>query len=174
MDPNLLLYAASYPDADSAAQDLAALKEAQKAEEFAIVGAVVVTRDAAGKVDVKESGATATAAGTAIGATGGFVLGLFAPPLLLATAVGAGIGAGIGELVKRHDEKQLGMQLDDVVPPNSSAVLVVVDDIYADKVEAALGKATKKINKAIDSGDAEKLDKALADAGYDVSKAIAS
>ena len=170
MDQNLVLYSATYPDSTSAASDLDALKAAQKSEEFKIVGAVLISRDASGKVAVKESGATPTVEGAWLGAAGGFVLGLFAPPLLLATAV----GAGIGDLVKRHEQKELGMQLDDVVPPNTSAVIVVADDKYADKVDAALSKATKKVNKAIDSGDADKLDKALSDAGYDVSKAIES
>ena len=174
MDQNLVLYSATYPDSTSAASDLDALKAAQKSEEFKIVGAVLISRDASGKVAVKESGATPTVEGAWLGAAGGFVLGLFAPPLLLATAVGAGIGAGIGDLVKRHEQKELGMQLDDVVPPNTSAVIVVADDKYADKVDAALSKATKKVNKAIDSVDADKLDKALSDAGYDVSKAIES
>jgi hypothetical protein len=49
-----------------------------------------------------------------------------------------------------------------------------VDDQYADRVDAALAKSNKKINKAIDSGDVDKLSKALTDAGYDVSDAINS
>ncbi len=36
----------------------------------------------------------------ALGAAG-FVVGLFAPPLLLATALGAAIGAGLGGLVHK-------------------------------------------------------------------------
>jgi uncharacterized membrane protein len=174
MEQNLVLYAASYPDPDTAALDLKALKEAQSADEFEIVGAVVVNRDADGKIDVKESGATATAGGATIGGIGGLVIGLFAPPLLLSTAVGAAIGAGIGWLVKRHEEKEIGMELDDVVPPSSSGIIVLADDLYADRIEKALGKATKKVSKAIDSGDADKLSKALSDAGYDVSKAVTS
>ena len=53
MDPNLVLYVASYADTDSAEADLKSLKDAQD-EDFAIVGAVVMTRDADGKVEVKE------------------------------------------------------------------------------------------------------------------------
>ena len=101
-------------------------------------------------------------------------MGLFAPPLLLATALGAGIGAGIGGLKKRHDEKKLGVEMEEYLPPGSSAVIVVVDDTYLDRVDKALTKSTKKINKAVDKGDYEELTKALQDADTSVSKAIDS
>ena len=68
MDPNLMLYAASYPDEASAQADFESLKAAQGAGEFAIMQAVVITRDADGKVDVKEHGATATKGGAMMGA----------------------------------------------------------------------------------------------------------
>ena len=109
-----------------------------------------------------------------MGAAGGLAVGLFAPPLLLATALGAGIGAGIGGLKKRHDEKKLGVEMEEYLPPRSSAVIVVVDDTYLDRVDKALTKSTKKINKAVDKGDYEELTKALQDADTSVSKAIDS
>ncbi len=174
MDPNLMLYAASYPDETSAQADFDSLKAAQGAGEFAIMEAVVVTRGADGKVDVKEHGATATKGGAMMGGAAGLVVGLFAPPLLLATAAGAAIGAGIGDLVKRNEEKQLGVDVQDFIPPGSSAVVVVADDMYADRIDKTFAKSTKKINKAIDSGDYDKLNKALSDAGYDMSKAVNS
>jgi uncharacterized membrane protein len=174
MNENLMLYAASYPDEATAQQDFETLKSNQAAGDMAIVGAVVISSDASGNVNVKEHGATATAGGATIGAIGGFVIGLFAPPLLVSTAIGAAIGGGIGELVKRHEEKQLGVDLEEFMPAGSSAVVVVADDMYADRVDKALGKASKKVSKAIDSGDVEKLSKALSDAGYDVSKAVES
>ena len=132
---NLSLHVASYDDAASAEADFKALKDAEGAEDFAVVGAVVASRDAGGEVTVSEHGvASPVGGGTALGATGGLVLGLFAPPLLLATAIGAGIGAAVGELVKRHQERKLGAEIDDYLPPGSSAVIVVVDDIYLDRV----------------------------------------
>ena len=75
------------------------------------------------------------------------------PPLLAATAIGAGIGAGIGALNKRHAEKKLGVEVEEYLPPGTSAVVAVVDDVWADKVENALVKSDKRINKAIDSSD---------------------
>ena len=173
-DPNLVLYVASYGDATSAEQDFAALKSAQDSTELVVVGAVVMKRSADGKVDVKEHGPTAVGGLATIGGIGGLVVGLFAPPLLLATAVGAGIGAGIGALVKRHQEKQMGVDMEEYLPPGSSAIVVVLDDQYLDRVEKTLAKATKNVNKAIDSGDYDQLQAAIAKGGADVEASLKS
>lgn len=159
-DDNLMLYVATYDDADSASDDFAALKAAQK-DGLILIGAVVMSRPDANDVKVKEVHSGDVAGGASIGAIGGLVVGLFAPPLLLATVVGAGVGAGVGELVKRHEEKELGVDADEYLPPGSSAIVAVVDDAYLDNVERALGKADKKISKAIDSGDYDKVKKAV-------------
>ena len=174
-DANLVLYAASYEDAAAAEADFRALKDAQAAGDFAVVGAVVASRDDAGKVTVDEHGvASPVGGGARLGVAGGLVVGLFAPPLLAATAIGAGIGAGIGELKKRHEEKQLGVDVEEYLPPGSSAVIVVADDRYADRIDRALEKSSKKINKAVDSGDYEKLTKELEDADKRVADAVDS
>ncbi len=76
-------------------------------------------------------------------------------------------------LVKRHEEKELGVDLDEYLPPNSSAA-VVVDDRYLDRVEKALTRADKRISKAIDSGDADKLAKALEKSSDELGDAIDS
>ncbi|MGB8382030.1 MAG: hypothetical protein WCG47_12475 [Dermatophilaceae bacterium] len=60
------------------------------------------------------------------------------------------------------------------MPPGTSALVVVVDDMYADRVDKALDKATKKVSKAIDSGDYEKLSKALSEGDEGVEKALNS
>ena len=172
---NLSLYVASYADASAAEADFKSLKAAEAAEDFAVVGAVVASRDAGGEVSVDEHGVASPVAGSSVvGGTAGLVVGLFAPPLLLAGVVGAGIGAGIGGLVKRHQEKQMGADLEEYLPPGTSAVIVVVDDTYLDRVDKALTKSTKKINKAVDSGDVDELTKALQDADKNVSDAVDS
>ena len=172
---NMILYVASYDDAATAGADYEALKDAQSAGDFAVIGAVVLSCDDDGKVTVDEHGAAAPVAGTSVlGGAAGLVVGLFAPPLLAATALGAGIGAGIGALVKRHEEKELGVAMEEYLPPGSSAVVVVAEDMYLDRVDGALAKSSKKISKAIDSGDYEKLQKELDDADKRVSDAVES
>ena len=172
-EENLALYVASYADATSAKADFQSLKDAEGAD-LAIVGAVVMSRDADGNVDVLAKGDGTVAAGAVLGGGVGLVVGLFAPPLLAATAIGAGIGAALGHFSKKHEEKTLGVELDDYFPANSSAVVVVLDNKYLDGVEKALGKANKKITKAIDSGDYEKLQKALAKSEDSVADAVES
>jgi uncharacterized membrane protein len=169
---NLVLVVGSYADAGAAADDFKTLKAGETTGQYEVVGAVVMNRDASGKVDVKEHGDKHAAGGAVLGGTAGLVVGLFAPPLLAATAIGAGIGALIGELRKKHEEKKLGVALEDYLPPGSSAVVAVVDDVYADKVEGALVNSDKRINKAIDSGDYDKLQKAISKSGSEVADAI--
>ena len=172
-DANLILLAATYADAAAAQSDYQALKAAE-GPDLVIDNAVVMSRDAEGEVTVHEGGVTATSGGAVLGGATGLVVGLFAPPLLLATAVGAGIGAVAGELTKRHQEKKLGMDLEEVMPPGTSALVVIIDDLYADRVDKALDKATKRVSKAIDSGDYEKLSKALSEGDEGVEKALNS
>ncbi|WP_431220774.1 DUF1269 domain-containing protein [Leifsonia xyli] len=173
-DKNLVLVVGAYTDAAAASSDYAALKAGEDDGDYKVDGAVVMSRDAEGKVSVTEHDTGKVGRGAGIGAGAGIVVGLFAPPLLLATALGAGIGAGIGALQKRHDEKKLGVDLDEYLPPGSSAVVAVVDDTWADKVEEALVKADKRIAKAIDQDDYEKLQEAIAKSEEEVSKAANS
>lgn len=171
-DRNLVLVVAAYgDDAAAAAQDFAALKDI---EDAAVVAAVVLQRDADGQVEVKEHGGGLVAGGTAVGAVAGLVVGLFAPPLLLATVVGAGIGAGAGAIAKHHEEKKIGVEAEDWLPPGSSALVAIVDDLYLDRVDKAISKATKKLDKAIDKGDVEKVAKALDEGGDKVLEALES
>jgi uncharacterized membrane protein len=170
---NLMLYVASYTDASAAQQDFDALKAAE-GDDLEVVGAVVMSRDGDGNVDVLEAGQEEAKTGAWIGGGIGLVVGLFAPPLLASTVIGAGIGAVLGHFTQKHDEKELGVDLDEYFPANSSAVVVVIDNKYLDRVEAALSKAQKRIDKAIDQDDYDKLQKAVSKSAGEVSDAVDS
>jgi uncharacterized membrane protein len=157
---NLTLYVGSYSDAATAQQDFESLRDLEGAD-FVVEGAVVMSRDADGNVDVLEEGGEHVARGSVIGGGIGLVVGLFAPPLLAATAVGAGIGAVLGHFTRKHEEKQLGVELDDYLPRDSSAIAVVVDSDYLGHIEAALTKPDRKTSKAIDADDFDQLKEAL-------------
>lgn len=170
--PNLVLLVAAYGDDPAAAgADFEALKHLG---DTAVVAAVVLERDEAGKVEVKEHGGGVVGGGATAGAVGGLVVGLFAPPLFLATVVGAGVGAGVGKLVKRHEEKQIGVNAEEWLPNGSSAIVAVVDDLYLDRVDRAVDKAVKKVNKAIDKDDYDAVVEALDEGGDAIVKAIQS
>ena len=171
-DRNVSLLVAAYGnDAAAAAEDFATIKDLGDTE---VVAAVVLQRDSAGEVEVVEHGGGLVAAGTTVGAVAGFVVGLFAPPLLLATAVGAGIGAGVGAIKKRHEEKAIGVDAEEWLPAGSSAIAAVVDDLYMDRVDKAVTKATRKVTKAIDNGDYDAVVKAVNEGNDKVIEAAAS
>ena len=170
-DPNYILYVASYDDDASASEDYEAIKQLG---DTAVVAAAVLDRDADGKVTAKEHGAGPVGGGAIVGGGLGLVLGLFAPPLLLASAVGAGIGAGVGKIMKRHQEKQIGLDAEDWLPVNSSAIVAVIDDLYLDRIDRAVTKAVKKTNKAIDKGDYDAVIKAVNEGDEKVIQAVES
>lgn len=172
-DDNLILYVAAYAESDVAAEDFETLK-ALEGNDLDIVGAVVMNRDADGKVDVLEVGDGDVEAGAWVGGGVGLVVGLFAPPLLISTAIGAGIGAVLGHFTKKHEERELGVDVGEYLPPDSSAVVVIVENRYLDRVESALAKSSKRISRAIDKGDYEKLRKAVIKADEDVADAVDS
>jgi len=171
---NLVLVVGTYGDADTASKDFKTMKDGESAGEYKVVGSVVMHRGDTGDVVVEEHGDKRTGLGAVAGGGIGLIVGLFAPPLLAATAIGAGIGAAIGYFTKRHEEKKLGVEMDEYLPPGSSAVVAVVDDTYADKVEAALVNSDKRINKAIDKDDYDALEKALSKSADEVSDAVTS
>jgi uncharacterized membrane protein len=170
-EENFDLFVAAYADEEAADDDFEAIKEL---DDVAVVAAVVLQRDGAGKVTVKEHGGSLVKGGTAVGAVGGFVVGLFAPPLLAATAIGAGIGAAAGAISKHHEEKKAGdeLQADDWLPVNSSAIVAVVDDQYLDQIDKVVAQSTKKVNKAIDKGDYDAVVKALNEGGQQIVDAV--
>ena len=53
-------------------------------------------------------------------------------------------------------------------------MVVVLDNRYLDRVEGALTRSDKRVSKAIDSGDYEKLSKALQKSGDQIQDAVDS
>ena len=168
---NYTLLVASYADAGTAAEDFKAIKGM---DDTVVAAAVVLSRDSSGKTEVKEHGGGLVAGGTTAGAIGGLVVGLFAPPLLLSGVIGAGIGAGAGAIAKRHEEKAIGVDAEEWLPPGSSAIVAVVDDLYLDRVDNAISKASKKVNKAVDSGDYDAVVKAVNEGDEKIIEAASS
>jgi uncharacterized membrane protein len=171
---NVVLYAATYHDPAAAGSDYEELKSAVESSGLEIEGSVVVSRDDEGKVTVKETGGGQVPKGALLGGGVGILVGLFAPPLLLSAAVGAGIGAIGGELAKHHDEKTIGLDVEEYLPEGSSAILVVMEDVYLDRVERTLAHANERISKAVDSGDYAKIRKALEKSATEVQRAVDS
>lgn len=171
---NLTLYVATYDTAAAATEDYKTLTHAASEDDLEVVSSVVLRRGDDGRVTVDEHGTGQVAAGTWIGGAAGLVVGLFSPPLLAATAIGAGVGAISGKLAKRRDEKKSGLELEEYLPKGSSAIVAVLDDRYLDRIDAVLAKTSRKVHKAIDRDDFEELEKAIGEGGDKIAHAIGS
>ena len=111
------------------------LKEAKKAgalDGYYTVVQAIVEKNKKGKVSIKETGKGGV--GATAGALGGGLLGLFGGPAgLLAWTVGGAVVGGVagkylGRPIAKGDLKEIG----EALSPDSSAVLMLLEDIYAE------------------------------------------
>ena len=151
------LYIAAYSDPDAAQADWDTLDQLESEGVVKLDGVVLVTRDADGKIEVKDSAHT-TAHGAGWGAVGGAVIGLIFPPAILGAAVvGAGVGAGIGGIVSHSDKKVIKEDVEDVLPNNSSGIIALFEETWVEQVEKALARADKVSKRDIDSESAKEV-----------------
>jgi uncharacterized membrane protein len=127
-------------------------------------GVVLVTKDAAGEVTVKETGDHLGRKGAKLGGGVGLVVGLFAPPLLAATAVGAAAGAVLGKVARKRTEAGIGDKMDDALPPGSAGIIAIYDHADADAVTGALGNSIRSSVSQIDKASAKELKAGLEEA----------
>ena len=141
-DRNVSLLVAGYGDDTSAAEDFKAIKDL----ETPYVVAAVVTRAGRGRQGRRSTSTAAVWSPPAprSARSAGSWSGCSPRRCCWPTAVGAGIGAGVGALAKRHEEKAIGVDAEEWLPPGSSAIVAVVDDLYLDRVDKAVGKASQE------------------------------
>ena len=155
---------AAYLFEDLAKQDFEAMLKPAEQKTITAEGVVLVQKDADGEVHVVETGDHLGRKGATIGAGVGLVVGLFAPPLLAATAVGAAAGAVMGKFAKHRLESGIAEKMDAALPPGSGGVIAVYDSDGHDAVDAALANAVKKSVAQIDGTSAKELKAGLAEA----------
>jgi uncharacterized membrane protein len=127
-------------------------------------GVVLVTKDADGEVHVQETGDHLGRKGVKVGGGVGLVVGLFAPPLLAATAVGAAVGGLAGKFARHRLQAGIGEKMDDALPPGSAGIIAVYDRAHADQVDEALANAIRKSTAQIDKASAKELKAGLEEA----------
>ena len=151
------LYIAVYDDADAAQADWDAIKELVKEDMITLDGLVLVSRGDDEKIHVDDT-FHETRKGAVIGAVGGLVVGLIFPPAFLASGVvGAGIGAGVGGLVSHHEKKEIKEEVEDVLPPNSSAIVALFEERWVEDVEKALANSDKVTKHEVDRESADEV-----------------
>lgn len=128
-----------------------------------IEGAVCVSRDHAGELHVEETDHLVKKGAEAVGGVG-LVVGLFAPPLLAATAIGAAIGAGLGEFAHHEVKSKLEQQAFETIPYGGAALVVAYPRSSADEVDKAVTRSLKKAVGEAEGRRVAALKKALAEA----------
>ena len=128
-----------------------------------IEGAVCVNRDHAGELHIEETDDMARKGAEVFGGVG-LVVGLFAPPLLAATAVGAAIGAGLGELAHHEVKSKLEKQAFETIPYGGAALIVAYPRSSGDEIDKTVTRSLKKAVGEAEGRRVAALKKALAEA----------
>jgi uncharacterized membrane protein len=155
---------AAYLFEDLAKRDFDAVLKLAEEKAITVEGVVLVQKDTDGEVHVTETGDDLGRKGLKIGGGAGLVVGLFAPPLLAATAVGAAAGGVMAKFAKHRVESGIAEKMDDALPPGSGGVIAIYESGGADAVDKALPNAVKKSVAQIDHMSANELKAGLAEA----------
>jgi len=126
-------------------------------------GAVVVSKDLEGNLAVEETDHMVREGAEGLGAVG-FAVGLFAPPLLAATAIGAALGAGAGGLLHHKTAGKIGEQAGETIPIGGAGLIVAYSHSEAPKVEPAVNRAVQKAVGEAEGRHVEALKGALKEA----------
>ena len=148
-----------YLSADAATEDY----EAVLASDAKIEGAVVVAKDLAGELSIQQSDHMVRRGAEGLGAVG-FVVGLAAPPLLAATAIGAALGAGAGAVLHKKSGSKIEEAAGDTIPLGGAGLIVAYQRDQAGTVEGAVTRSIKRAIGEAEGSHVKALKGALADA----------
>ena len=129
---------AGYQDIDEATKDFEGLVALVKEKKVSIEGVILVTHAEDGSVAVQRTGDNLGRKGTGWGGGVGLAVGLFAPPMLAAVAVGAVAGRVVGRFAGNKVEKELRDKIGENLPPGSAGIIAIFDDEQRLGVEQAL------------------------------------
>jgi uncharacterized membrane protein len=149
---------------DLAQQDFDTFVKLAEDKTIATDGVVLVTKDADGEVAVQETGDDLGRKGLKLGGGAGLAVGLFAPPLLAATAVGAAAGGVVGKVARKRVQAGIGEKMDEALPAGSAGVIAIYDHGDAEAVAGALGNAIRSSVAQIDKASAKELKAGLEEA----------
>src|SRR5256885_5636398 len=118
---------AAYLFEDLAKRDFDVVLKLAEDKAITVEGVAVVQKDADGEVHVIETGDHLGRKGAKLGGGAGLVVGLLAPPLLAATAVGAAARGVIGKFAKHRLESGIREEPDPPPPQGSGGPIPVYD-----------------------------------------------
>ena len=148
-----------YLSKDAAHEDF----EAVQACGAPLLGLVVVSKALDGTMEVEQHDHIVKEGAMALGGAG-FIVGLLAPPILVATAVGVVIGAGVGKIAQGKVESALEAQAEATIPIGGAGLIVVYDQKHREAIEAAVTRAIRKVIGEATDSHVKAVKAALADA----------
>ena len=148
-----------YLSADAAHEDYEAVLKCGAR----LLGAVVVTKDLAGNLAVEQTDHMVEEGAAGL-ASVGFVVGLFAPPLLAATAIGAALGAVGGKALHKKTSSKIEEAAGATIPIGGAGLIVAYHREVAEQVEPAVTRAIKRVVGEAEGSHVKALKAALADA----------
>jgi len=128
-----------------------------------IDGAVCITRDLQGNTSVEETDHLVKGGAKVFGGVG-LVVGLAAPPLLAATAIGAAAGGAVGKAASSKVKSKIEEQAEETIPWGGAAMIVAFPRASAKEVDAAVSHALKKVVGEAEGKKVKALKAALEDA----------
>jgi arylsulfatase len=130
-----------YRDIEAASRDFAALAQLVKGKQVQVEGVILVSRATDGSVNVMQTGDHLGRKGMAWGGGVGLAVGLAAPPLLAATAVGAAVGGLAGKFASHKLAQGIQEQIGANLPPGTAGIIAVYDSDQRLAIQQALGGA---------------------------------
>lgn len=158
------LLVARFADPESAGVAYDALRSAEVERGLLIDGVLVVDAGSDGKIHIRKMTDHHTRTGATWGAVAGAALAIIFPPSIIAGAVAGGlIGSVIGKIGNLDARGQMAAELAEVITPDSSGIVAVLDLSAVDEVTAAIPQASEVKTVPVDAETAEVV-KAAADA----------
>ena len=156
-DTTLQVFVAAFGDEKQAASALKDFRAMDREGSIDLIDAVVVVRDAEGKVTYEETADPNAKRMAKRGAIAGGLVGLLFPPSIIAGAVIGGAGGGIWGKVrdkgfKDEDLKTIG----DSLEPGTSAVIAIAEDRVVERLVRGL-EGYQKIARHAVSAEAAAL-----------------
>jgi uncharacterized membrane protein len=134
------LFVKAFRDESQADTVLKALKRLDRRGVFHIVNAAVLVRDEKGRARMKETEDVDAKRGAIFGAIAGGLLGLLGGPagVVVGAAAGAAAGGAAAHVIDMGFSDKYLKELQDELPPGSSAIVALVEHEWVTRVEREL------------------------------------